>query len=272
MGYRPKFAGDAQMKTAFGESVRVERVGHVAIVTLERPPHNYVSLAFITAIADALEAIDVDRQIRATVLQAEGKSFCAGADFHDVRDRVVDEKTGLPSIYVQGLRLFALRKPIVAAIQGPAVGAGLGLALVADFRLVSPEARFVGNFTRLGFHAGFGITLTLPRLIGQQKAALMLLTGRRIKAEHALAWGLADELVPDGDLRAAALALANEIAECAPLGTIATRQTLRADLVEAIRGRTIAEYLVQEGLRQTEDFAEGIKAVAERRLGKFVGR
>jgi enoyl-CoA hydratase/carnithine racemase len=161
---------------------------------------------------------------------------------------------------------------VIAAIQGAAVGAGLGLALVADFRIVTTEARFSANFVKLGFHPGFGITLALPRLIGEQKAALMLLTGRRIKAEEALAWGLADELAAPDALRAAALRLAREIAENGPLAVLATRRTLRLGLAEAIRARTELEYREQLILRATEDFAEGVKAVAERRPGKFTGR
>ena len=138
--------------------------------------------------------------------------------------------------------------------------------------MVSPEARFVANFVKLGFHAGFGISLMLPRLIGDQKAALMLLTGRRIKGEQALDWGLADQLVPAGGLRAAALALASEIAEGGPLAIVATRKTLRGDLGEEIRQRTAQEFRVQSVLQKSEDFAEGVRAVAERRLGNFKGR
>src|SRR6266446_2973407 len=98
-------------------------------------------------------------------------------------------------------------------IHRPAVGGGLGLALVADFRVVSPEARFSANFVKIGIHPGFGLTYTLPRLIGYQRANLMFLTGRRVTGEEALAWGLADLLVEQERLRAAATELAAEIAE-----------------------------------------------------------
>ena len=166
----------------------------------------------------------------------------------------------------------ALSQLGIGLVVGIAVGAGLGLALAADFRVASPEARFVANFVKLAFHAGFGISMMLPRLIGEQKASLMLLTGRRIKGEEALEWGLADQLVPAEELRAAALALANEIAEGAPLAIVATRMTLRGDLGEAIRRSTAEEYRIQSVLNKTEDFAEGVKAVAERRPGNFKGR
>src|SRR5262249_33946658 len=117
-----------------------------------------------------------------------------------------------------------------------------------------------------------GLTHTLPRTIGKQRAALMLLSGRRIKAEEALAWGLVDEVAPLPELRAAALRLAEEIAENAPLGVAATRQTLRRGLVEAVRAATPHEHAQQAILRETDDYAEGVRAVAERRPGRFVGR
>ena len=93
-------------------------------------------------------------------------------------------------LYDQAVRLFSAKKPVVAAVQGAAVGAGLGLAVMADFRIASPDARFVANFVKLGFHPGFGLTHTLPRLIGRTKAELMCLTGRRVKAEEGLPRGL----------------------------------------------------------------------------------
>ncbi|MCA3708482.1 MAG: enoyl-CoA hydratase/isomerase family protein, partial [Phenylobacterium sp.] len=179
---------------------------------------------------------------------------------------------GINDLYTQAVRLFSVETPIVAAVQGAAVGAGLGLALVADFRIASPEARFTANFVKLGFHPGFGLTHTLPRVIGEQRANLMFLTGRRVKPEEALAWGLVDEVVPQADLLDAAKALAAEIAENAPLAVVATRKTLRAGLAAAVRAQTDHEHGQQTILRATEDFAEGVRAVAERRPGNFKGR
>jgi enoyl-CoA hydratase/carnithine racemase len=179
--------------------------------------------------------------------------------------------SGISPLYEQAVRLFSTKKPIVAAIQGAAVGAGLGLSLVADFRVVAPEARFSANFVKLGFHPGFGISHTLPRIVGQQRASLMCLTGRRIKGEEAHAWGLADELVPLERLREAALDLARELAAAAPLAVVATRATLRAGLAEAVRRQTDHELAEQTWLRGTADFAEGVRSVNERREGVFTG-
>jgi len=260
------------MKNAYGDHVKVAIDGHVAVVTIDRPPHNFVSVEFMSDLADAMEAADASNDVRAIVLQAEGRTFSGGADFASPTDKVASGMDGVNALYDQAVRLFSVATPIVAAVQGSAVGAGLGLALVADFRVAAPEARFAANFVKLSFHPGFGLTHTLPRLVGQQRAALMFLTGRRVKAEEGLAWGLVDEVVPAEELRGAALKLAQEIAENAPLAVAATRKTLRAQLAADVRAQTSIEHKEQAILRATEDFAEGVRSVAERRPGNFVGR
>lgn len=245
--------------------------GHVATVTLDRPPHNHVNLEVLTALAAALDALDSEKRCRAVVLSTAGKVFCGGADLASPNGLLSGGEAGLAPFYAQAARLFGTRKPIIAAVQGAAVGAGLGLALVADFRVASPEARFTANFVKLGFHAGFGITYTLPRVIGIQRAALMLQTGRRIKTDEALTWGLIDVVAPGAGLVAAAQALAAEIAENAPLAVEATLATLRAGLIEAFRSQTRHELAQQAQLMATADFAEGVRAVSERRVGAFTG-
>lgn len=253
------------------EHITVETSGNVATVVIDRPPHNHVNAGLIGALADVFEALDRDDAVRALVLATAGKVFCGGADLSG--DKPLADESGeseTPALYRNAVRLFAARKPVVAAVQGAAVGAGLGLALVGDFRVAAPEARFSANFVTLGFHAGFGITHTLPRVVGQQHASLMLLTGRRVKAEEALRYGLVDEIAPLPELRDAAVRLAAEIAANAPLAVEATRATLRGDLAEAMRARTEHERAEQDRLMQTADFREGIRAVAERRAGRFV--
>ncbi|MHB8529289.1 MAG: enoyl-CoA hydratase/isomerase family protein [Caulobacteraceae bacterium] len=258
------------MKDRYGE-VSFARQGAVAALTIDRPPHNFVSVDLMRSLADALEDVDAEGGLRASVLASAGKSFSAGADLVSPTGIAGQGMEGINPLYVEAVRLFSTRKPIVAAIQGAAVGAGLGLALVADFRVAAPEARFTSNFVKLGFHPGFGITHTLPRVIGAQRASLMCLTGRRIKGEEALEWGLVDRLAPLEGLRAAALELAGEIAENAPLAVQATRATLRADLAAAVKAATDHELGEQTRLRATADFAEGVRAVNERRPGVFVG-
>jgi enoyl-CoA hydratase/carnithine racemase len=258
------------MNRAFGDHIKVEAVGHVAVVTIDKPPHNHVSVDLMRDLADALDAIDAEVSLRCSVLQAEGKNFCAGADL--VRSEGAGGLGAVNPLYDQAVRLFSAKKPVVAAVQGAAIGAGLGLAVMADFRIASPDARFAANFVKLGFHPGFGLTHTLPRLIGPTKAELMCLTGRRVKAEDGLAWGLVDEVAPLEDLRAAALKLATEIAENAPLAIVATRKTMRGDLGAAVRAQTDKEAAEQGWLRETDDYKEGVRSVSERRVGNFTGR
>ncbi|MDE2356494.1 MAG: enoyl-CoA hydratase/isomerase family protein [Alphaproteobacteria bacterium] len=255
----------------FGETTWLRRDGHVAVVEFDRPPNNFVSVELVRDIADALEAADAAREVRASLLCSVGKNFSAGADLASPSGVGGSGMSGIGPLYEQAVRLFSAKKPIVAAVQGAAVGAGLGLALVADFRVAAPEARFAANFVKLGFHPGFAITHTLPRLVGEQKAALMCLTGRRIKGEEALAWGLADALAPLEQVREEALALCREIAEAAPLAVVSTRATLRGALADAVRRQTAHELKEQTWLRETADFAEGVRSVNERRPGAFVG-
>ena len=254
------------------DHLKVSLEGHVATVEIDRPPFNHVSVELMADLASALEAIDADTATRAVVLCSAGKAFCAGADLVASDGIAGQGMGGIGSLYDQAVRLFSVQTPIVAAVQGAAVGAGLGLALIADFRIAAPEARFTANFVKLGFHPGFGLTHTLPRLIGQHRANLMFLTGRRVKPEDALAWGLVDEIAPLEELRAAATRLALEIAENAPLAVVATRKTLRTDLAAAVRAQTDHEHGQQTILRATADYAEGVRSVQERRVGNFVGR
>ena len=257
--------------------IAVTTAGHVATIEIKRPPHNFFDMSLIKQIADAFEGFDKDGDVRAIVLCAEGKSFCAGANFGD--GSKLDAEGNRPNenqmgghLYQEAVRLFRTRKPIVGAIQGAAIGGGLGLALVPDFRVAAPEARFAANFTRLGFHPGFGLTHTLPELIGNQQANLMFYTGRRINGEEAIDLGLADVLAPLADVRRVAQDLAKDISESAPLAVMETRATVRAGLADRVKAATDHELKVQSALRQTEDFKEGVKAVNERRVANFKGR
>jgi enoyl-CoA hydratase/carnithine racemase len=253
-------------------TIETRRDGHVAIVTFARGPVNFADQALIEGIGAAFAQADADRDVRAIVLRSEGRVFCAGADLANANPVAAPQAAGTRNpFYVAAAALFAVRTPVVAAIQGSAVGAGLGLALVADFRVASPDARFVANFVQIGFHPGFGISAVLERVIGRQRALMMALTARRIRGEEAEGWGLVDVLVPQAGLDATALSLAHEIASGAPLAVASTRRTMRGDLHALVLAQTDHELAEQAWLQKTADFAEGVKAVAERRPGRFVG-
>jgi enoyl-CoA hydratase/carnithine racemase len=260
--------------------IGVEKTGHVTMIEIQRPPLNFFDVSLINQIADALTDIDNDPEARAVVLAAQGKAFCAGANFNDPSRQEAetraktDPASNLPinHLYVQAVRIFRNKKPIVAAIHGAAIGGGLGLAVAADFRVTCPEARFAANFTKLGFHPGFGLTATLPELVGKNNAELIFYTSRRVTGEEAYRMGLANACVPQDQVRAEAMKLAQEIAECSPLGLISTRATMRAGLADRVLAATNHELVEQNRLRVTEDFKEGIKATAERRVANFRGR
>lgn len=248
------------------ELLHLTRHDHVAQIEMRLPAPGFISLEVNRALADTLETLDRDDDVRAVVLSSQNKVFCAGADLSSAGE---GSPPDVPAFYRQAMRLFRTRKPIVAAVAGPAIGAGLGLALVADFRISCRAARFCANFNRLGLHPGFGMTVTLPRLVGEQNAALLFYTGRRIDGDTAHRLGLLDELVDDDKVLERALELATEIAASGPLAVEATRETLRLGLADRIVAANARELQSQFTQLPTEDFKEGVLAMAQRRMPVF---
>jgi enoyl-CoA hydratase/carnithine racemase len=242
--------------------------GGIAVVTLDRPPDNRLSTELVAALADMLEHLDAQDAYRVIVLRANGKHFCAGAA---LAPRAGDERAGtrISALYEQALRLFATRKPIVAAVHGAAIGGGLGLALAADFRVGTPGSTLSANFARLGFHHGFGMTVTVPAVVGQQAALDLLYTGRRLHGEQARSLGLYDELAEATELDRAAKQRARDIAESAPLALESIRETMRPGLADRVRAAMLREQGEQRRLTSTQDFAEGVAAYAARRPPVF---
>ena len=244
--------------------ISVQTTGHVAVAEMHRPPNNFFDEALLASLAEALRALDEDPAVRSVVLCSEGRHFCAGAQLDGMT------ADGIRRVYRQALGLFMVRKPVVAAVQGTAVGGGLGLALAADFRVAAAGSRFVANFARLGFHQGFGLSVTLPAVVGPQRALELLLTGRAVPGTEAMEIGLCDRLTPE-DPRQAAVGLAAEIAESAPLSIVSIRATMRRALVADVCAALDIEVQAQAALLGTADFREGVEAARARRAPVFGG-
>ena len=225
--------------------------GHTAFIKINRPPNNFFDSEMISQIADILDQMDKEISCRSIILHSEGKHFCAGADF--TRTSFKNESDAYANLYEQ------------------AVGGGLGLALAADFRIACAESRFSANFSKLGFHQGFGSTITLPRVVGHQKAKWMLFSSARLNGQEAFDIGLADYFVPKDNLLMKAQELADEINSCGPLGVQAIRFTANEGLADEIAKIVKWELSEQDRLRETADFKEGIKASLERREPDFKG-
>ena len=260
------------MKDLYGDVAVTRLDGHVVQCEIKRPPNNFFDHQLIKDLATCFEDIDKQNDIRAIVLCSEGKHFCAGANFgSSVRAAELEQRTESDRnpLYDEAVRLFRCNKPVIAAVQGAAVGGGFGLALMADFRVVCPATRMTANFVKLGFTPGFGLTHTLERIVGAQRANLMFLTGRRINGETAQQWGLGDIYTDTDNVRSAAIELAQEIAENAPLALLSLREQMRPNIAEAVNDVTTIESREQKWLQQTSDHKEGIKAVSEKRAGNF---
>ena len=250
------------------KDIAVEVNDNIAFVTIQRPPNNFFDYLLIEQIADAYEDLDQVSDCRVIILRSEGKNFCAGANFGQDED-MLDKSVPYKKLYAQAVRLFKTKKPVIAVVQGAAIGGGLGLALSADFRIACPEARFAANFAKLGFHPGFGSSVTLPRVIGTQKAMDMLFTARRVGGEEAFDIGLADKLTSLETLMQTAKEFAEEITSSAPMAVESIRLTLRGNLAEQVEEIVDWELCEQVRLQKTEDFKAGIAASLAREMPKF---
>ncbi|MGA2836693.1 MAG: enoyl-CoA hydratase/isomerase family protein [Acidimicrobiales bacterium] len=250
---------------AFGDVTVAVAGTRVAEVEMHRPPANYFDAALLSGVVQSIDWAAA-AGARAVVLCSEGRHFCAGLDFGAAGK---PEPGALATLYGNARSLIDSPLPIVVAVQGSAIGGGMGLALVGDFRVAAPSSRFAANFVQLGFHQGFGISLTLPSTVGRQKALDLLVTGRRIDGDEALAIGLCDRL--DDDPRAGARDLAAEIAGSAPLAVQSIRHTLRSGVIGEFSAMVDHERAEQLRLMETSDFREGIAASMERRPPEFRG-
>lgn len=232
---------------------------------------NHLSPDLLSQLGDAYASLE-HAGCRVIVLSTPSRHFCAGAHFDgDDPGRTRSERSSSP-IYDLVPRLFARHIPVIAVVDGAAVGGGLGLAMSADFRVAGPSARFSANFAQIGMSQGFGLTLTLPRAIGRQAASLLLYSGRRVNAEESVRIGLCDSSAPSRQAAEdAALALAREIASSAPLAIRAIHTQLNSDLPAQIQATLDEEHKHQRDLYATGDFREGVIAARERRPAMFRG-
>ena len=257
--------------------LQVRSTGGVVELVLDDPARrNAMTAAMTAAWSDAVASLRVDPDVRCVLVRATGSAFCAGGDVRwvgaDAGAGVAALRERMLGFYRTWLSLRDLEVPLVAAVQGPAVGAGAVLALMADVRLVSPSARFSVPFTRLGMHPGMGAVHLLREVAGVAVARDLLLTGRTVDGEEMLRLGLATALHPDEELAEQAAVTAAAVAGSAPvaarLTTVALRGPGHADLSSALQWEALAQAVTLE----TEDLAEGLAARAERRPPRFSGR
>lgn len=243
---------------------------HVSIVKINRPPNNFFDFELVKDIADSFEELAASG-VRAIVLGSEGKHFCAGANFAGGDVSLDERKADTERLYGQALRLFALPIPVVAAVQGAAVGGGLGVACSADFRIATPTTRFHANFSQLGFHQGFMLSVSLPRIVGVQRASEMLMGSTKVRGEEAARIGLADRCVPEAELLDVAVQHASIFAGNAPLAVQSIKETLRGDLMVQLKKALEREVTEQYRLWGTADWTRGIEASLRREVPVFQG-
>lgn len=258
--------------------LRLERPADgVVLLTLDLPDRRNAMTAELTsAWAAAVGALAADPSLRAVVVTGAGRAFCAGGDLSWLAESpdlsVESLRERMLPFYRTWLGVRSLDVPVVAAVNGPAVGAGLCLALACDLRLASTAAVFSAPFVSLGIHPGMAATFLLPEAVGLPRARELLYTGRRVGADEALRIGLCESVHQPDALLPAALALAGQIAAGAPVAVRLTKAAL------AFAGqRSIEEALAWEGVAQpvtmaTADLREGLAAQAERRPPRFTGR
>ncbi len=250
----------------------------IATIQLNRPENrNSMTPEVLARFRERVDAVRADASLRAVVFTGTGASFCAGADFRSTPAVAGSGGDAFPAersfaTYEPFLSVFELEVPTIAALNGHAVGGGLGLALVCDLRIANREAKYGANFARLGFHSGMAISHLLPRIVGVPVAADLLFTGRLVTGEEAAAIGLVNEAVEPARVAETALAKARSIASAAPLAVRLMKRSLYEGVGWNPRAAAWQEALAQSATLATEDAREGIRALLEKREPKFMGR
>jgi enoyl-CoA hydratase len=249
----------------------------VLTLRLDNPARrNALDLDMAQSLRDALAAARTDPSVRCVVITGTGNSFCSGADLGGLIEagggNVLLRRELLGAYYRTFLDVRDLEIPTIAAVNGPAIGAGLNLALCCDLRVASHSARFGATFVRIGIHPGGGATHLLTRLVGPARAAELVLTGEVVDGEAAVAMGLANRLAPDDSLAAVTAELAARVASNAPAAVRASKRALRLALDQSFAAVLEVEALAQAASQATEDAVEGWTAFREKRAPRFTGR
>ncbi len=264
------------MSGAHGVAVAYRRDGDVGVISMERPDNrNCMTAELLDAFAVASAAARADRDARCVVVVGSGSCFSAGADFKAQVQRGAEAR--LPhersyAMYEPFLSVLDIEVPVIAAMNGHAIGGGFGLALLCDIRIASRTAKYGANFCRLGLAPGLGISYLLPRLLGASRAAELLYTGRLLSGDEVVAMGLASRAVEASAVLPAALDLAREIAAGAPLAVRATKRSMADGLDWDVRRAAWREAFAQSATVATADFQEGVAALLEKREPRFTGK
>ncbi|HXX48916.1 MAG TPA: enoyl-CoA hydratase/isomerase family protein [Myxococcota bacterium] len=261
-------------------AVLYEEKDHVATITLNRPENrNSMTEDVLEGLRAAVARVKEDASLRCVIVTGRGKSFCAGADFRSQiqRSDVAGERKLLPNersfaMYSPFLSLLQIEVPVIGALNGHAIGGGLGLALVCDIRVANREAKYGANFTKLGLHPGMATTYFLPRFVGVPRAAELLFTGRLVSGEEAARLGLANYAVAEDQVLPKSQELAREVASCAPIAVRWTKRSLYQNVDWDPVSAAQAEAHAQSRTLETEDSKEGVQALLQKREPVFRGR
>lgn len=249
---------------------------HIATITLNRPENrNSMTEDVLDGIVESVQRVKSDDSVRCVIITGKGKSFCAGADFKSGAQR---KQTNLMpnersfGMYQPFLSVLDVEVPVIGALNGHAIGGGMGLALVCDMRVANQDAKYGSNFTRLGLHPGMATTYLLPRIIGTPRAAELLFTGRIITGSEAEQLGLMNYAVAADEVLNKAMSLAREVCSCAPIANRWCKRSLYQNVGWDPKPAARSEAELQSRTIETEDHKEGVAALLEKRAPEFHGR